>query len=85
MADNRLYIGNTETLEWVCVSKIYNNNPFKVRDSDMKLINDIISTWDLSGSTDDPPFIFFTEKGNDETYERFISEGTDLWDKIYGK
>lgn len=68
MADNRLYIGNKNTLEYICISKAYSS----WSNIDSRLIDDFLTTFHSYITSDD--IVMFTEKDNN-IYDLFIEKG----------
>lgn len=71
MADNRLYIGNTDTLKFRCISKRYGCDNWDFND-DVRLDLDYVASGDFEIDTN---LVFFTE--NSPLYEKFLNQVGD--------
>lgn len=69
MANNRLYIGNIETRECFCISKSDENNWRDVGETELKGINDILSSDFIWQPTS---LILFTESDS-FWYDKFFN------------
>lgn len=75
MANNRLYIGNIETLEYIGIAKGYQE-----WDCD-SLIVEFINHYDLPDSA--TLLVFFDESHEkEELYNNFMTGGTDVHDEL---
>ena len=73
MADNRLYIGNKETLDWVCITKAYRKWRF-LDDSSLEKINKMLCT-DWASALISPTSLVFFSEADRELYNLFMDKG----------
>jgi len=73
MADNRLYIGNKDTLDWVCITKSFRKWKF-LDASSLDDINKMLCT-DWASALVRPTNLVFFSEADTELYNLFMGKG----------